>query len=146
MDDSHLTPFERRYNRRFETKRQPPQPVQLRLDPPPAPILTTEQLGILQHALGVDQYGRGEMYRNHFCAGEKDETICRELVEIGLMTTFTRSYLPYYNCTVTEAGKAAVVSQSPNPPKLTRSQARYRNFLSADTGEPFIEWLKRHAR
>jgi hypothetical protein len=106
-------------------------------------VLTQEQLGILQHALGLDQYGRGEMYRNHFCAGGKDEAICRELVALGFMKTFTRSYLPYYNCTVTEEGKAAVLAQSPAPPKLTRSQQRYRAYLNADTGESFRNWLRR---
>ena len=59
------------------------------------PPITPAQLEILQHALGVDQYGRGEMYRNHFCAGGDDEATCRELVEMGYMATFTRSYLPY---------------------------------------------------
>lgn len=105
--------------------------------------MNPRQLEILQHALGVDQYGRGEMYRNHFCAGGDDETICRELVALGYMETFTRAYLPYYNCIVTEAGKAAMIEQSPKPPKLTRSQQRYRRYLSADTGESFREWLTR---
>lgn len=104
--------------------------------------LTKEQLHVLQHALGVDEYGRGQQYRNHFCAGGADEDICRELVAMGLMTTFTRSYLPYYNGTVTEAGKVAMLAQSPKPPKLTRSQERYRRFLKADTGESFAMWLR----
>jgi hypothetical protein len=47
--------------------------------------LTTRQLEVLQHALGLDEYGRGEMYRNHFCAGGADEDICRSLVELGYM-------------------------------------------------------------
>jgi hypothetical protein len=104
--------------------------------------LTPRQLEILQHALGVDQYGQGRMYRNHFCSGAGDEPTCRELVEMGYMETFTRAYLPYYNCTVTEAGKAAMLAQSPKPPKLSRSQLRYREFLEADTGASFGEWLK----
>jgi hypothetical protein len=83
------------------------------------------------------------MYRNHFCAGGGDEAICRELVEMGYMKTFVRSYLPYYNCTVTEAGKTAMLAQSPQPPKLTRGQRRYRSFLRADTGESFGEWLQK---
>ena len=107
-----------------------------------AMTLTKEQLQILQHSLGVDQYGQGQMYRNHFCAGGKDEQVCRELVEAGYMETFTRSYLPYYNCRVTEAGKAAMFEQSPKPPKLTRSQERYRRYLRADSGLKFIEWLR----
>lgn len=108
--------------------------------------LNHRQLEILQHALGVDQFGRGQMYRNHFCAGGADEDTCRGLVALGYMATFTRSYLPYYNCTVTEAGKAAMIAQSPAPPKLTRGQRRYRAFLKADGGMSFGEWLKYQSR
>ncbi len=104
--------------------------------------LTQTQLEILQHALGVDNYGRGPQYRNYFCAGEDDAVTCRELVSMGYMTMFEREYLPYYNCTVTTEGKAAMFAQSPKPPKLTRSQQRYRDFLNADTGVSFGEWLK----
>lgn len=106
--------------------------------------LTPKQLEILQHSLGVDQYGRGPMYRNHFCAGGDDEDICRELVALGLMETFTRSFLPYYNCTVTDAGKASMLAESPKAPRLSRSQQRYRDYLKADSGYSFIEWLTRH--
>ena len=110
--------------------------------------LSTEQLSILQHALGHDQYGRGGGYRNHFCAGGKDEEICRELVALGLMRVWApnASPLPYYNCTVTDAGKQAVAEQSPQPPKLTRSQERYRRFLAADLGCSFGEFIKRETR
>lgn len=105
--------------------------------------MTEAQLQILQHALGLDRYGQGEISRNHFCAGADDEPICRALVDLGYMQQHaTRDWLPYYNCSVTEAGKLAVREQSPKPPKLTRSQRRYREFLKADTGESFGEWLK----
>jgi hypothetical protein len=104
--------------------------------------LSQKQLEILQHSLGVDEYGRGQMFRNHFCAGGVDEDICRELVSIGYMETFTRSWLPYYNCIVTDAGKSAMLEQSPKPPKLTRSQLRYRSYLNADTGKSFRSWLE----
>ena len=103
--------------------------------------MTPKQLEILQHALGVDQYGRGEMYRNHFCAGGSDEVVCRELVALGYMTSFEREWLPYYNCVVTDAGKAAMLAESPKPQKLTPSQRRYQRFLDADTGLKFREWL-----
>ena len=112
-------------------------------------MLTTEQLHVLQHALGVDEYGQGRQYRNHFCAGGGDEAICRELVGMGLMKTFERSYLPYYNCTVTDAGKQAMAEQSPQPPpppKLTASQRRYRRFLDQDAGISFGEWLKYYGK
>ena len=112
-------------------------------------MLTPRQLEILQHSLGVDQYGQGQMYRNHFCADGSDEGICRELVALGFMWEWHKSYqemFPYYNCSVTEAGKAAMLAESPKPPKLTRSQKRYRAFLKADTGRPFGEWLKDQVR
>jgi hypothetical protein len=110
--------------------------------PADAPVLAADQLQILQHALGLDQYGQGPVSRNHFCAGESDEPVCRSLVELGYMETFERAYLPYYNCTVTRAGVEAVQRESPPPPKLTRSQRRYLEFLHADSGQSFGEWLK----
>jgi hypothetical protein len=82
------------------------------------------------------------MYRNHFCAGGDDEDVCRELVALGYMETFEREWLPYYNCLVTESGKAAMLESSPKAPVLTRGQKRYREFLKADTGRSFGEWLK----
>ena len=105
--------------------------------------MTPEQLHILQHSLGVDKYGQGKMYRNHFCAGGKDEAICRELVAIGYMREHpTTSILPYYNCSVTDKGRSAMLAESPKPPNLTWSQKRYRAFLNADSGMSFIEWLR----
>ena len=112
--------------------------------------LTAGQLEILQHSLGVDKYGQGPTYRNHFCAGGTDEDRCRELVAMGYMrlwphadpTTGETPGYPYYNCSVTEAGRAAMIAESPKPPKLTRGQIRYRRFLKADTGVSFREWLK----
>ena len=106
--------------------------------------LTPRQLEILQHSLGVDQYGQGWMCRNHFCAGVGDEPTCRGLVEMGYMRGHaTTAVFPDYNFSVTDDGKAAMLVQSPKPPKLTRSQQRYRRFLQADSGESFFEWLQR---
>lgn len=108
------------------------------------PTLTPHQLQILQHALGLDQYGQGPpTIRNHFCAGGDDVPDCAELVALGLMRTFRHSFLPYFNCTVTDLGVIAVQEQSPKPPKLTRSQQRYLAYLKANTGFSFGEWLTR---
>lgn len=106
--------------------------------------LAGRQLEILQHALGLDKYGQGESHRNYFCAGSDDEVICRELVALGLMVEHQRTtWLPYFNCSVTDAGKKAAREQSPKPPKLTRSQQRYRRFLNrAYTDMNFQEWLR----
>lgn len=110
----------------------------------PRLLLSPEQLQILQHSMGVDQYGQGQMYRNHFCAGGDDVVTCRELVALGYMREYAPSEItggdPWFR--VESAGIQAMFIDSPKPPKLSRSQKRYRAFLHADTGESFGQWLK----
>lgn len=108
--------------------------------------MTAKQLEILQHALGVDQYGctpKGfsEYTRNHFCAGSDDEADCRELVKMGFAKQFTASFLPYFNIYVSIEGMKQMHANSPKPPRLTRSPKRYRDFLEAALGISFREWL-----
>ena len=111
-------------------------------------MLTTNQLQILQHALGVDQYGRfpkGGQYRNFFCAGGADEAVCRELVALGYMVQHKRTEVyPYFNCSVTDEGRKAMFSASPNPPKLTPGKKRYQEYRNfADAFDcTFGEWLQ----
>ncbi len=110
--------------------------------------MTLRQLEIVQHSLGVDEHGRTPkgytpFTRNYFCAGGDDVTVCRELVELGYAESFERQYLPYFNITITRAGIDAMKSESPKPPVLTRPQQNYREFLEADTGYSFREWLSR---
>ena len=106
--------------------------------------MTSQQLEIIQHALGANKYGRRPRgSRNYFCAGLKDEPDCRELVAMGYMQEHRRTQVfPYYNCSVTGEGINAMLRESPVPPKLTRSQKRYQRFLDADSGMSFREWLK----
>ena len=110
--------------------------------------MTPRQLEILQHALGVDQYGRTPKgytpyTRNFFCAGAKDEPDCRELVALGYMEQRrTTNLFPYFNCAVTPGGIKAMHEASPKAPKLTRSQLRYRSFLDADSGMSFRDWMR----
>ncbi|AYJ85322.1 hypothetical protein D3Y57_04715 (plasmid) [Sphingomonas paeninsulae] len=101
-------------------------------------------LSILQHSLGVDQFGQGNQYRNRYCAGPGcdgwDNLV--DMVERGLMTR--RDDGPWGGDSmfyVTDAGRAYVAEQSPAPPKLTRSQQRYRRYLDADSHHTFREWL-----
>ncbi len=105
-------------------------------------------LTILQHALGVDRYGRGEQYRNHFVTGKgsKDFDGCMALVDAGLMTRTPGNAITGGDdlFRVTPAGVDFVALQSPTPPpapKLTRSQKRYRAWLDADCGYSFAEWI-----
>lgn len=106
--------------------------------------MTKEQLSICQHALGLDCYGNGTGYRNHFVAGGDDVVKCRELVTLGYMREYRPSDLsggcPVF--AVIEAGRDAVKAESPKPKKLTRSQRRYREFLDNDGMMKFGEWLK----
>lgn len=105
-------------------------------------MLTKEQLHILQHSLGVDEYGRGDMYRNRYVCDPNAEMDA--LVALGMM--MDRGGQPIaggMHCyQVTDAGKIAMRRESPRPPKLTRSQLRYRAFLNADIGCTFFEYLK----
>ena len=106
-----------------------------------------EHLHILQHSLGLDQYGRGKAYRNHFVTGpgSDDFDTCVALAEAGLMKGYgERGALTGgdHLFGVTDAGRRFVREHSPRPPKLTRSQRRYREFLDADCGLTFGEYLK----
>jgi len=108
-------------------------------------------LEVLQHALGRDAYGRRKEgldrdYRNHYVTGEGSESydVCRDAAEKGLMTEHAGRAIsggdPIF--VVTDDGRAYVDEHSPKAPKLTRSQARYREFLRADSNETFGEWLR----
>ena len=105
--------------------------------------MTPRQLEILQHALGCDQYGKTAYrevpahpdyfpyHRNHFCACAGDESTCRELVVLGFMQQHAATkWLPYFNCSVTQAGIKAMRDESPAPPKKTRSQLRFEEYLN----------------
>lgn len=95
--------------------------------------MTPEQLHILQHALGVDAYGLGEQYRNHYVGGVEK---CLPLVEMGYMAAMKARSISGGDVwfIVTKEGKDAVKKESPLPPKVTRSQQRmmdYRDFADA---------------
>lgn len=103
-------------------------------------------LHILQHSLGVDQYGCGAQYRNRFVTGPGSDDFekCRELCEQELMKDYgPQSIADGMHCfCVTDAGKDAVGLHSPSPPRVSRSRQRYLSWLKADCGMKFGEWLK----
>lgn len=109
-------------------------------------MMTPEQIQILQHSLGADEYGRGTRWRNHFCTGEgsDDHPHCMALVEQGFMTR--RAAVKLYGGDdlfhVTDAGITAMMIASPAPPKLSRSKQRYQRFLDLDCSMSFGEFLK----
>lgn len=108
--------------------------------------MTPARLHILQHSLGLDQYGQGSWYRNHYVCGPGHHGYddCIALVADGLMVERPpRELFGGDSCfVVTQAGKEAVRRESPKPPKLTRSQKRYREWLRIDNGVKFGDWLK----
>jgi hypothetical protein len=107
------------------------------------------KLHILQHSLGLNKYGEGNQYRNHFATGPngKDFDDCVALADEGLMEDQgTRSFMGDMHCfVVTPAGIDYVALNSPaRPPveKLTRSKQRYRDYLRvADCYESFHHYL-----
>jgi hypothetical protein len=105
-------------------------------------------LHILQHALGLDDYGQGNAYRNRYVAtdGSDDFARCQAHVEAGRMVRHGPSDLfgggRSFCFVVTDAGRQYVRERSPKPPRLTRSQRRYREWLNADSGMPFGEWIR----
>jgi len=113
------------------------------------------KLQIIQHTLGLDQYGRGEMYRNRFISGpgHHDQPEIDQLVAEGLMEDCSSRVHPsllgeesYLFC-VTEAGKAWVLANSQKPPRRTKEQERYRRFLEyGDWFDSFREFLQWDAR
>lgn len=110
--------------------------------------LTKTQLHYMQHALGLNDYGQGRWYRNHFVSGpecDSWEALC-QLVELGLMKRHEPRALfgggDSYCFVVTEEGKRHVREHSPAPPRLSRSAERYRRWLRSEVGMPFGEWLR----
>jgi hypothetical protein len=105
----------------------------------------SDMLDILQHSLGVDAFGRGEQYRNHFVTGEgsSDHATCLLAVALDLMTMRSGNSLTGGDdlFIVTAAGKQCMADNSPAPPKLTRSQRRYKAYLDADCTMTFRQWM-----
>ncbi len=109
--------------------------------------MTKEQLHVLQHALGVNEYGVSPKgctpyYRDYYIGEDKTAD---ELVSLGYMVKLAGNVATGgdFCYRVTDAGKKAIRDESPSPPKLTRSQIRYREYLDADgcLGETFREYL-----
>ncbi|MBB5885423.1 hypothetical protein DYQ93_11655 [Xanthomonas sp. LMG 8992] len=108
--------------------------------------LAPNLLHILRHALGTGEDGRAPCYRNHFVTGEgsSDHPLCMQLATMGLMVRRNGSPLTGGAdlFTVTQEGRAAARPEPGSERKLTRAQRRYREFLNADSGVTFGEWIR----
>lgn len=112
--------------------------------------VSEKQLHYMQHALGLDRYGQGSRYRNFFTSGPDSDSWeeLNGLVALGLMRRHEpREITGGLHCfTVTDLGDRYVATHSMPSPKLTRSQIRYREWLEAEPGIPFGDWIKTHGR
>jgi hypothetical protein len=112
----------------------------------------TQALQVLQHSLGLDQYGKGKQTRNHFVTspGDSDWDECTAHVAAGRMTRHGPGELyggdDCYCFTVTPAGVSYVREHSPQPPKVSKGKALYQQWLDISDMCPdlsFGEWIKK---
>lgn len=109
-----------------------------------------QQLAILQHSLGLDQYGRGRQFRNHFVTEEgcSDHAHCVANVHAGLMTRRPGTVISGGGdiFQVTQAGVDHVALNSPKPPiqpASSRSQMRYQRFREyGESFDSFIDYCR----
>lgn len=108
--------------------------------------ISEEQIALLCHALGIDEHQR-EPYRNHFLAnlGHPDNNDLIALVHAGHMIACVApamwgSGIVYV---VTDAGRQIAINSLPEPKKLSRSKAKYQDFLDSDgcCGDDFASFL-----
>lgn len=104
--------------------------------------MTSNQLDILRHSLGLDAQGHGRPYRNHYVAGGDDIAVCDGLVELECMSRRVGSELsggdPVYHVTV--KGRAAAM-----PTTRRKKLTRYRVWLKladAFSDWNFGDWIK----
>ena len=104
--------------------------------------MNANQLHVLRHSLGLDDNGNGREYRNHYCCDPESDLT--SLCESGHMRDTGSSEMcgGMHIYQVTDLGKEYVHEKHPVPVKLSRSKRRYLNFLRADCGMRFGEWLK----
>ena len=108
--------------------------------------LTPQQADVLLHTLGLSEPGSSST-RNLFVTGKGDPHLAdlETLVAAGLMRETRRPGFLSEGDRVfmaTDAGLARALSIQPKPPKLTRSQERYRRWLDLDSGLPFADFLR----
>ena len=116
--------------------------------------MNSNQLHILQHSLGCDKYGQSKhrgadesdgcfgYYRNRYVS-DPDADL-NELVTFGLMKDHGAQELAggMHCYTVTQHGISHMLTDSPKPPKLTRSQRRWQEFRRvSEVFDSFGQWL-----
>lgn len=108
-----------------------------------------DNLELMQHALGLDKYGRGELYRNCFVTGKNgnDYEIIKNLIDLGFMAESNSVGKELLGGSsvfiVTSLGIDYVRKNSPKPTKKTLSHERYIRYLDVKGYMPsFIEFCR----
>lgn len=115
-------------------------------------ITVDSELHILQHSLGVGDYGDKPSHRNHFVtgAGCADHLICQALVDKGLMSIrpMNKALTGGDDCfVVTPKGVDYVALNSPSRPKLSKSKERYMRYREYnECFDSFIDFCRWDAR
>ncbi|WP_051534695.1 hypothetical protein [Deefgea rivuli] len=100
-------------------------------------MLSKKALHILQHSLGLDEYGQGRQYRNHYVAGEGHHS-WPELLALEASGHITRRKInpaliggesEFCFC-VTDKGIDTVAQESPAPPAIPKSKKTYDDYCS----------------
>lgn len=128
------------------------------------PQPSARQLEMMQHALGLDQYGQPlddykgcsddefpRCYRNRYVTYDVSPCgrNCEEMIQAGWMAKPSRQ--PSFiggmtNYFVTRAGYEAVKKFSPQPPRLSRAKQRWQDYLATDGVFPnfraYLHYLK----
>ncbi len=103
------------------------------------------KLQILQHSLGLNEYGQGVGGRNFFgtSEGSTDFKLCEMLFCDGLMTRrFVKMYSEFVY-QVTDTGREYIAKHSPKPPKLSKSKIRYQWYREhSEYFDNFREFLR----
>ncbi len=108
--------------------------------------MTDKLLHILQHSLGVGEYGDKPNHRNYFVTGKGSDDFdnCMKLVDQGLMQLrpMNKSLTGGDDCfVVTPKGVDYVALNSPTRPKLSRSKQRYQDYRRSEYNGSFAEYL-----
>ncbi len=108
-------------------------------------------LEIIQHAIGCDQHGRyglhGE-YRNRYVIGPgcgQYDLVMRMVADGRMRRIDAPSSELLYGMSifeVTDIGREYMRENSTSPPKLTRSQQRYLDWLGGDGPRRFGEFME----
>ncbi|WP_277850688.1 hypothetical protein [Moellerella wisconsensis] len=103
--------------------------------------ITGQQAEFMQHALGIHENNRVSN-RNYFLASGRDVEIWTALVDVGYATgQLAPSWVGGGTLfTVTESGIAIALAMLPKPKKVKRNN-HYPQYLNADCGDTFSEFL-----